>query len=296
MSAFKWTVATIAALLVVIVLLTVLGRWRWGKLSDGLFAQLQATRTQPQSQSQSQSQSQPSRFDTRELVGLPAPVRRYFRAVLTDGQPLVAAVNVQHQGSFNLGEDVDRWRPFTSSQQVVTQRPGFVWNGRIKVLPGLDVWVHDAYVAGSGILHPAVAGLISLTDLRGTGEVAQGELLRYFAEAAWYPTALLPSQGVRWEAVDEQSARATLTDGALSVTLTFTFSPEGLMQSCLAQARSRVVGGQTISTPWQGRWSDTQWQGGMRVPMSGEVAWLLASGPKTYWRGSITSLRYEFVP
>ncbi len=34
----------------------------------------------------------------------------------------------------------------------------------------------------------------------------------------------------------------------------------------------------------------------MRVPMSGEVAWLLASGRKTYWRGRITSLRYEFTP
>lgn len=46
-------------------------------------------------------------------------------------------------------------------------------------------------------------------DLRGAlGEVAQGELMRFFAEAAWYPTALLPSQGVRWQAVDDTSARA----------------------------------------------------------------------------------------
>ena len=46
-------------------------------------------------------------------------------------------------------------------------------------------------------------------DLLGAlGEVAQGELMRFFAEAAWYPTALLPSQGVRWQAVDDTSARA----------------------------------------------------------------------------------------
>ncbi|MCK7496613.1 MAG: hypothetical protein MZW92_41150 [Comamonadaceae bacterium] len=79
------------------------------------------------------------------------------------------------------------------------------------MMPGLAVHVHDAYVAGEGILHPAVMGLISLTDLRGTspepGGVAQGEFLRYLAEAAWYPTALLPSQGVRWIAVDDNAAR-----------------------------------------------------------------------------------------
>jgi hypothetical protein len=43
--------------------------------------------------------------------------------------------------------------------------------------------------------------------MRGTGEIAEGQLMGFFAEAAWYPTALLPGQGVRWEAVDDSSAR-----------------------------------------------------------------------------------------
>ncbi|WP_332942875.1 MULTISPECIES: DUF6544 family protein [unclassified Microcoleus] len=32
--------------------------------------------------------------------------------------------------------------------------------------------------------------------------MAQGELMRFFAEAARYPAAFLPSQGVCWEAID----------------------------------------------------------------------------------------------
>ena len=40
--------------------------------------------------------------------------------------------------------------------------------------------------------------------------MAEGELMRFLAEAAWYPTALLPSQGVRWQGADERSAFATL--------------------------------------------------------------------------------------
>ena len=31
-------------------------------------------------------------YSPDELVGLPAPVQKYFRAVLKDGQPIVAAV------------------------------------------------------------------------------------------------------------------------------------------------------------------------------------------------------------
>ncbi len=37
------------------------------------------------------------------------------------------------------------------------------------MLPG--VRVHDAYVAGEGILHASLFGLIPLVNLRGTGEV-----------------------------------------------------------------------------------------------------------------------------
>ena len=62
-------------------------------------------------------------------------------------------------------------------------------------------------------------------------ELARGELMRYLAEAAWYPTALLPGQGVRWQAVDEHSADATLRDGAVEMTLRFVFSADGLLEA-----------------------------------------------------------------
>jgi hypothetical protein len=35
---------------------------------------------------------------------------------------------------------------------------------------------------------------------------------------------------------------------------------------------------------------------GMRVPMTGEVAWLTPQGRKPYWRGTIGRLDYEFAP
>ena len=164
---------------------------------------------------------EPKFFDKVELNAVPPPAQRYFRAVLKDGQPIVAAVSVEHTGTFNMGEAADQWKPFTSTQRVVTRRPGFDWDGRVAMMPGLPVRVHDAYVAGEGILHAAVLGLVSMVNLRGTGEVAQGELMRFFTETAWYPTALLPSQGVLWDAVDDHSARATLKDGDLTLTLLF---------------------------------------------------------------------------
>lgn len=231
-----------------------------------------------------------------ELEGLPAPVQRYFRAVLADGQPIVSGVHVVHRGTFNMGEGGDRWQPFTSTQRVVTRRPGFDWEARVAIRPWLAIRVHDAYVAGAGFLHASVLGLVSFVRLQGTPEVARGELLRWFAETAWYPTALLPSQGVRWRALDDDSAEAMLSDGELTLTLRFRFGAEGLIKSVRAEDRGRTVGREVVPTPWQGSWTSYERRDGMFVPLEGEVAWLLPEGPRPYWRGRIMSLRYEYAP
>ena len=88
-----------------------------------------------------------------------------------------------------------------------------------------------------GSLQAAILGLFTVADVQGNGDIARGELMRYFAEAAWYPTALLPSQGVLWAAVDDQSAEATLKDGSVEVTLLFRFDGHGLIRSVHADAR-----------------------------------------------------------
>ena len=236
-----------------------------------------------------------TRYSTTELEGLPAPVQRYFRAVLRDGQPIVTAVTVEHAGTFNMSQTGDRWKSFTSQQRVVTRRPGFLWDARIDAVPGMAVHVHDAYIAGEGSLRVAALGLFTLADLHGPGEMARGELMRFFAEAAWYPTALLPSQGVRWQAVDEHAANAILVDDEIGLTLLFHFDDAGLIDTIDAEARGAAVGKTIVMTPWQARLWNYQERSGMRVPLDGEAAWLPAEGRKPYWRGRIASLAHELA-
>jgi hypothetical protein len=257
---------------------------RWDATTRELHARLETERDRKQA----------ARFDPRALEGLPRPVLRYLRTALTEGQAMVTALTVQHEGTFNMSESNEQWKPFTSRQFVVTRRPGFVWDGRITMMPGLNVRVHDAYVGGEGILHATLFGLVPLARIRGTPEVAEGELMRFLAESAWYPTALLPGQGVEWEAVDDRSANATLRDGQVAVTLRFRFGEDGLIESVRAEARGRTVGPDVIPTPWEGHWAAYEVRDGMRVPTRGEVAWILTGGARPYWRGRTTALRYEF--
>jgi Family of unknown function (DUF6920) len=277
----------LVVLWVVLVLTAVLlyGKARWESSTNELRGRLETSRTWIEPQS----------FGGQNLEALPAPVQRYFRAVLREGQPIVATVNLTQTGTMNFGETPQRWKSFTATQRIITRHPGFDWDARVSIMPGMPVYVHDAYIAHEGILDAAVLGLVPVGNLHGTGEIAQGELMRFLAEAAWYPTALLPSQGVRWDAVDDHSARATLTDGNVSATILFGFNEEGLISSGRAAARGRLVGGKVIPTPWLGWYSNYALRDGMRVPLDAEVAWGLPEGVKPYWRGHITQVAYEFA-
>ncbi len=279
----KWLLFGVVGTVITAATLWGLGQWRWSSKTRALLDRLEATR----------SGAAAERFDSKQLDGLPEPVARHLRQVLPEGAPIIRAVEVMHRGRFNLSQNGEQWKPFTSRQHVVTHPPGFVWDGRVSMAPGLDVHVHDAYVGGEGILEPAILGLFTLVKLSDRGEVARGELMRFMAEAAWYPTALLPSQGMQWEPIDANSARATLVDGEIRLSMTFHFGADGLLDTIRTESRGRTVGDQVIPTPWEGRMSNYQRRDGLLIPLDGEVAWLTPEGRLPYWRGTITELSYD---
>jgi hypothetical protein len=288
----SWSCSVARVILIVLAPIAILfssawlyGAYRWNAGTRALRARLNAAR----------EPVRPRTVNFRELEGLPAPVERYLRLVLHEGQPMVSGVRVRHAGTFNMGETTDQWKPFTSDQRVVTRRPGFDWNGCVTMMPGLPVRVHDAYVACEGVLHASLLGLFTVADRRGTKDVAEGELMRFFAEAAWYPTALLPSQGVRWEAAGDRSAYATLYEGDHAIRMLFTFGARGLVDTVRAEARGRAVGAEVVPTPWEGRFWNYEERGGMLVPLDSEVAWLLPERENPYWRGHITEISHEFA-
>ena len=278
----KW-LAIIGILIVVCISLAVLyGSDRWQSETDSLRAKLTSGRRI----------IKPKIYDQKEIEDLPAPVQRFFQTVLKDGQPIVAVVKLSQQGQFNMSETESKWSPFTATQLVTTQRLGFDWDARIQMAPGVNAFVHDTYLLGEGSLHASLLGLFTVADVRGTPEANQGELLRFFAEAAWYPTALLPSQGVRWEAINDISARATLTDGAATVSLVFQFNAEGAIATMRAEARYRD---KLTAMPWGGRFWEYSVCNGMLIPLEGEVGWEYPEGTRLYFKGRTTEIHYEFA-
>jgi hypothetical protein len=278
----KWIVLITVLLVALIGFISLYGRYQWRLGTNRLRTQLR----------RGQKNIQPKTYDPKELEGLPATVQRFFRAVLKDGQPIVAAANLSQRGLFNMSETENKWSPFTATQLVTTQHLGFDWDARIQVAPGVSAFVHDSYILGEGKLHASLLGLFTVADVGSTPQAAQGELLRFFAEMPWYPTALLPSQGVHWEAIDHTSARATLTDGATTVSLVFQFNAEGAIATMRAEARNR---NELTTMPWNGRFWEYAVRNGMLIPLEGEVGWEYPEGTRLYYKGKVTEINYEFA-
>ncbi len=267
----------LAAAVLLLVLANLAGEWRWRRVT----AQIRARMPGPAAGSAG------APVELARASSVPPPVERYLRAVLPlDARP-PTVVEFRHSGDFNMGEESDRWLPFTSSQLVRTSPPAFDWNAHIRLTRGLGVRVHDAYVEREGILRASLLGLVDVAHLRDTTALARGELMRFLAESPWYPWILLPGGDVSWEAVDDASADATLTADGHEVTLRFTFGADSLVATVHAAARDRSVGGVMVPTPWEGRFWDYALRDGVRVPVAGEVAWLLPEGRKPYWRARL---------
>lgn len=229
-------------------------------------------------------------FTRDRLAGLPAPVVRYFEFALTPGEPLFRTARIEHTGEFRSALD-QPWSRFTSVQHMSADPPGFVWDAAIRMSPLVTVRVRDSYLEGNGSMRASLAGLIPVVNAWGRTDLASGALHRYLAEAVWLPIALLPGGGVTWEPIDGDSARATLTDCGVAVSLDFRFNDKGEIVSVYTPARYRDVNGKGVLTPWEGHFREYEQMDGLMVPREGEVAWMLPEGRLTYWRGRVNVTR-----
>jgi hypothetical protein len=279
-------VIIIVLIIALLAIIAMYGRDRWRSETDKLRFKL----------INGQLTIQPKVYDQKEIADLPDPVQRYFKAVLQDGQAIVTKVEFSQHGQFHMDETEDKWHKFTATQLVTTQRLGFDWDAKIQMIPFVNVFVHDTYLLGEGNLQASVLGLFGVAKMHNTPELNQGELLRFLAEMLWYPTSLLPSQGVVWEAITLHSSRATLTDGETTASVVFQFDAEGLITSMRAEARCyRVVDGKSMFMPWVGNFREYAVRNGMQIPLEGEVGWEHPEGLQLYFKGKTTKISYEFA-
>ena len=233
-----------------------------------------------------------------DISNLPEPVRKYFQYALKDQREIIRFVRLKQEGLFRLKDDPnldenEGWSSLKAEQYFTTKEPEFIWCAEIKMAPFLWIKGWDRYHQGEGNMLWKMLSAIKIVDARDE-MLNQGALSRYLAETPWFPTALLPGDQLRWEAVNSNSAKAVLKDRDLKVSIIFHFNNQGQITHAEMPNRARMVDNQYVSTPWTAYYRNYQEIDGMMIPTEGEVAWNLGSGNFSYAKLKITDIKYNF--
>ncbi|MCB1305725.1 MAG: hypothetical protein KDK37_15665, partial [Leptospiraceae bacterium] len=213
---------------------------------------------------------------------------------LTEGQPFIHVAHWKQTGELATNPDESSYLPFQAEQTANARKPAFLWNARVSVAPVLFIRVADSYINGIASGSVYLLSAIPMANRSAEKELNQGALFRYLAESVWYPTALLPENGVKWRSIDSHRALATLSDGGNTVSLEFRFSEDGLVQSIYTQDRPGLFDGEYVTYPWEGRFQDYRKVDGMMIPFRGEVGWHLPEGFWLFWKGDLDRIQFQW--
>ena len=222
------------------------------------------------------------------LTDLPEPVRRYLRYTGVLGRPFPGTIRLRQEGRMRPGPG-QRWIPLDAEEHYSVQPPGFVWAGTLRVGPLPVARARDMYAGGQGRMLVKVASLWPVVNASGA-QMDQGEITRYLNEMIWSPAAFL-ADNVAFQAVDDSSARVTLTDYGQATTATLFFDNEGRLTDFVAQ-RYRTPGASstdTWSTPITG-YGEFE---GLRLPTRAKALYKLPGGDYEYIEVTLTELHYD---
>ena len=115
-------------------------------------------------------------------------------------------------------------------------------------------------------------GVIPVARAERSSALMRGELMRYLAELAWAPDAILFNVTLRWreDGPDRLSVSAGVGETAAEVTLSL--DGEERIAGSFAPDRPRSAAAPIQPTPWRGRFCDYRHHDNMWLPFAGEVA------------------------
>lgn len=210
----------------------------------------------------------PAVYDPALVSNLPEPARRFFNFAIQPGTPLLTVTEIDMGGEFSLGtRHKPDYRPM-EARQILAAPTGFVWKVR---MPGV------VPVSGSDTgrwTRFRILGLIPVARMGGDPDHERAAYGRYVAEAVfWTPAAVLPGPGVVWEAVDEDTARVTMTRDDLSQAVDVKVDAEGRPDVVQFMRWSNANPDRTHRLqPFGGKLAEFREIQGFRIPFNVEAA------------------------
>lgn len=157
---------------------------------------------------------------------LPAPVERFYKTISGDQVPVVRTAVISGRASLRFGGIT------FPSRFRFTYEAGRNYHHNLEAtIFGLPILKADeSYIDGAGRM------VLPFGVTENEPKVDMAANLGLWGEAVWIPSILVTDPRVRWEAIDEDSARLVVPFGEQEDSFVVTFDPQtGLMTNAVAQ-------------------------------------------------------------
>lgn len=208
---------------------------------------------------------------------LPPEVAAYAHRAL-NGQPPARLLHFEQTAKMELRTGAG-WRNLTARQTIAATAAGFIWNARQG-----PVSVIDSLADGRGLLEVRLLRSFRLARAAGP-DIDRAEAMRYLAELPWCPDAILVNAALQWRVLAPDRWQVTL--GGAEVTFTL---EQGDITRMNAKDRPALEAGQTVLRDWVGVFTDYKVIGGRRIPVQGEVGYMIDGAFAPYFIGRMTGL------
>jgi hypothetical protein len=180
---------------------------------------------------------------------------------------------------------------FHAVETIHLRKTEFGWRATVGPLGWLSVV--DALRNGEAELEVRAFRCIRLAGERGGAAAAKGEIMRYLAELAWAPDAMLTNPALAWTVIDDRVLRVSTGWRGVRAEVELRLDQDGRIASVQADDRPRKEGASFVERPWRGRFFDYRPHQGRLLPFGGEVGWILDGQAFVTWRGQVVSWRAD---
>ena len=231
-------------------------------------------------------------YSIKDIENLPAPVQRYFRYTLKEGTEYIRFARMKASGKFRRPLQKE-WVKMEAREYFSVEPPGLIFDSVMKQGP---VWfdIRDKYWRGKGGMYVNMLSGINVLKENDTRELNTTTFLRWIGEAVMFPTALLPSEYIKWKPIDENSAELEVTHGNNKGTYQVYFNDIGEIVKYESDNRYDKIDGRFQKVGSVAVRSGYKELGGFRVPTEFLITRILPDGThEDFWQGQVTDISYS---
>jgi hypothetical protein len=221
----------------------------------------------------------------------PEPVSRYLSWALGENRTPAGCMHFRHGGRIRYGK-TGRWMDMGGEGFFSVAVPAFVWHATITYAPGIWLETYDYYVDRKAGMNLNLLSVLPLNNAQ-TDEMKGSSLFRYLTRTPLFPMILGSSSFIRWENVDDSTAKVVIKDEDTAVDAIVRFDSKGMMESIESCQKTIPETGRPVPGHFASSFSSYADVGGCRIPMQITSEIILPDGEYVYAEYAITLLEFD---